>query len=415
MTGEVEAAVEAQVRNRPPQFVDPSLILKVRMEGTLLEDDWKAIGLTLLASDEDKNIVLFSSAGDLNALIQRLDAFDGPIPEGQRGCRYEGFVSRIELVSPVAPRDRLGVRMREEGFAHVRSITNAFEPSPFTRKGPGAGGIQKPDFVDIGGTLVFDAPSARLQGAPMFPEAGLITLNHELLRQLVTSGNGTSYAAPMLANKAAYLLWRFPWATSNLILALLAGAAAIPAPSANALRGFDEIAKARITGNGLVDTLRAAYSDDHRVVLFAQYRLGINEFAVYRAPIPAEFQTNGRRTIRVALDFDRPVRRTSAEYIGTKMNFRLLQGCELDDVFEHFRARNEEEGDPPNKPSQFKCGLEPGPNSRDRNTLQTAAKTFTRETTAYGGEYFLVVRCIGGWAEEQKASQNFAVTVELEH
>ena len=723
MKGEVEAAVEAQVRNRPPQFVDPSLILKVRMEGMLLEDDWEALGLTLLASDEDKNIVLFSSAGDLNALIQRLDAFDGPIPEGQRGRRYEGFVSRIELVSPVAPRDRLGVRMREEGFteatdlqddqvyvvdielwdfgarnarerkaaeieafitaqmgdvydvyigpsitllrvaasgralrpllavpevayidlppipdleadeliqmdlqnapavlpanadapvigvldsglndhpflagsivgqvafpaalgtadvwghgtrvagvaafgdlraitpgqplqavgrlvsakvvqdngsfferrtlpsqmreainrlradfgcrifvislgdvrarnepgrvgpwaatldelareldvlifvsagnrcpragaaveqgiteypayllepanrlcepagaanvitvgslahssglgarhahdAHVRSITNAFEPSPFTRTGPGAGGIRKPDFVDIGGTLVFDAPSARLQGAPMFPEAGLITLNHEFLRQLVTSGNGTSYAAPMLANKAAYLLRRFPWATSNLIRALLAGAAAIPAPSANALRGFDEDAKARICGNGLVDTLRAAYSDDHRVVLFAQDRLGINEFAVYRVPIPAEFQTNGRRTIRVALAFDPPVRRTRAEYIGTKMNFRLLRGCEVDDVFEHFRARNEEEGDPPNIPSRFKCGLEPGPNSRDRNTLQTAAKTFTRETTAYGGEYFLVVRCIGGWAEEQEISQNFAVTVELEH
>ena len=196
---------------------------------------------------------------------------------------------------------------------------------------------------------------------------------------------------------------------------MLAGATALPEPSASALREFDEDAKARICGNGLVDTLRAAYSDDHRVVLFAQERLGIDEFAVYRVPIPAEFQTNGRRTIRVSLAFDPPVRRTRAEYVGTKMNFRLLRGCGVEDVFEHFRARNEEEGDPPDIPNRFKCGLEPGPNRRDGNTLQAAAKSFERDTTAYGDEYYLVVRCIGGWAEEQEVGQNFGVTVELEH
>ena len=329
-----------------------------------------------------------------------------------RLCEPAG-AANIITVGALAHGTGLGARHALD--AHVRSITNALEPSPFSRSGPGAGGIRKPDFVDIGGTLVFDAPSASLQGAPMFPEAGIITLNHEFLRQLLTSGNGTSYAAPMLANKAAYLLRRFPWATSNLIRALLAGAAALPEPSASALREFDEDAKARICGNGLVDTLRAAYSDDHRVVLFAQERLGINEFAVYRVPIPAEFQTNGRRTIRVSLAFDPPVRRTRAEYVGTKMNFRLLRGCEVEDVFEHFRARNEEEGDPPDIPNRFKCGLEPGPNRRDGNTLQAAAKSFDRDTTAYGDEYYLVVRCIGGWAEEQEVGQNFAVTVELEH
>ena len=122
MKGEVEAAVDAQIRNRPPQFVDPSLILRVRMEGMLLEDEWEALGHTLLASDDDKNIVLFSSAGDLAALMQRLDAFDGPIPEGQRGRRYEGFVSRIEGVSTLVPRDRLGLRLREADFTEATDL-----------------------------------------------------------------------------------------------------------------------------------------------------------------------------------------------------------------------------------------------------------------------------------------------------
>ena len=113
--------------------------------------------------------------------------------------------------------------------------------------------------------------------------------------------------------------------------------------------------------------------------------------------------------------FDPPVRRTRAEYIGTKMNFRLLRGCPAEEVFQHFRARTVEEGDPPDIPARFKCALEPTPNSRDRHTLQTAEMSFVRDTANYGDEYYLVVRCVGGWAEEQVVDQRFAVVVELEH
>lgn len=720
---EVEEAVQIQRENRPSQFVDPSLILRVQMEGMLLEEDWEALGLTLLSSDEDRNIVLFSSGGDLTAFLQRLEAYDGPVPDGQQGRRYGGFVTRIEHVTTLTPRDRLGIRLREAGLTeaedllneeiytvdielwdfggrsarerkareiedfitgseaevfdvyigpsitmmrarasgqvlrpllavpevafidlppepdleafdfvqmtiddvpeilppeadapvigvldsglnehpflegiiterlafpeelgtadvwghgtrvagvaiygdlrdrlrdgrlqpaghlvsakvvqdngafyerrtlprvmreaitqlhqnhncrlfvislgdvrarnepgrvgpwaatldelareldvlifvsagnraprggasaeqgvteypaylleaanrlcepagasnvitvgalangtgvgtrhdrdvHIQPITQALEPSPFSRSGPGAGGIRKPDFVDIGGTLVFDAPSARLQSAPHIPEAGVITLNHEFTRQLLTSGMGTSYAAPMLANKAAELLRLFPAASANLVRALLAGASSLPDACVRRLAGMDADDRARICGHGMVDKLRAAYSDDHRVVLYAEDRLSINHFAVYRVPVPPEFQENGRRTIRVSLAFDPPVRRTRAEYIGTKMNFRLLRGCPSAEVFSHFRSRTAEEGDPPGILNRFKCSLEPGSNSRDGQTLQTAAKTHIQDTAAYGNEYYLVVRCVGGWAEPQEIAQNFAVVVELEH
>jgi hypothetical protein len=263
--------------------------------------------------------------------------------------------------------------------------------------------------------MVFDAPSASLQWAPHVPEAGVITLSHDFLRQLITSGSGTSYSAPLLANKAAGLLRLFPNASANLIRALLAGAATVPEEAEARLRGMNAVDRMRICGNGLVDVLRAAYSDDHRVVLYAEDRLAINHFAVYRVPVPREFQSNGRRTIRVSLAFDPPVRRTRAEYVGTRMNFRLLRGCPAGEVFEHFRARTAEEGDPPNIPPRFKCSLEPAPNSRDRHTLQTAEGSFVRDTVNYGDEYYLVVRCAGGWAEEQEVDQRFAVVVELEH
>lgn len=718
----VEAVVQDQQQHRPAQFVDPSLILRVRMHGTLMESDWEKLGLTLLASDDDRNIVLFSSTGDLSEFFERLNAYDGPVPEGQKNPSYQNFVAGIEEVGALESRDRLGIRFKEAGLteaedlvsdevytvdielwdfggraarerkaheiedfitgsdaevfdvyigpsitmmrvrapgrvlrpllavpevafidlppepdleasdfvqmtleeapeilppeagapvigildsglnehpflegvvaertafpeelgtadiwghgtrvggvalfgdlrdrlrdgrlqpagqlvsakvvqdngafyerrtlprqmreaitqlhrdhncrlfvislgdvrarnepgrvgpwaatldelareldvlifvsagnraprggssveqavteypaylleaanrlcepagasnvitvgalangtgvgarherdAHIRPITQALEPSPFSRSGPGAGGIRKPDFTDIGGTLVFDAPSARLQSAPHIPEAGVITLNHEFARQLLTSGMGTSYAAPMLANKAAELLRLFPAASANLIRALLSGASSVPAACVRRLEGMDAADRARICGHGIVDTLRAAYSDDHRVVLYAEDRLSINHFAVYRVPMPPEFQGNGRRTIRVSLAFDPPVRRTRAEYIGTKMNFRLLRGCPSADVFSHFRTRTKEEGDPPDI-RRFNCGLKPGPNSRDGQTLQMAAQTFVQDTTDYGDEYYLVLRCAGGWAEPQEVAQNFAVVVELEH
>ncbi len=364
------------------------------------------------------DVLIFVSAGNRTprvgpAVEQGVTEYPGYLIEGANRLFEPAGAANIITVGSLANGTGLGARHRHD--AHVRPITKALEPSPFTRIGPGAGGVGKPDFVDVGGTLVFDAPSARLQGAPMFPEAGVITLNHDFLRQLLTSGNGTSYSAPMLANKTAYLLRRFPWASANLIRALLAGAAVLPEPAERALAALAPEERVRICGNGQVDTLRAAYSDDHRVVLYAEESLEINQFAVYRVPIPREFQGNGRRTIRVSLAFNPPVRRTRAEYIGTKMNFRLLRGCEVDDVFEHFRARGAEEDDPPDIPNRFKCNLEPTPTRRDSNTLQTASQIYQRDTTAYGDEYYLVVRCIGGWAEEQEVAQNFAITVELEH
>ena len=719
----MDQAVENQRAQRPPEFVDPSLILLVNMHGLAMESDWEALGLTLLSTDDDNNIVLFSSSDDLRDFRSRLEAYDGPIPDGQAGRRFEGFVNRIGDIRTLELRDRLGTRLKEASFAgvedfrdneqytvdielwefgpqfarlskaeeinafidaqngevfdiyagpsitliraramgrtirpilsipevafvdippepdleanefvqltlddvpqvapiednlpliaildsgvndhpflqdaifareafpddlgeadalghgtavsgiatmgdlrrqleqsvvyrsarlisakvvtddgqfyerrtlptqmrgaierihgqygcrifvialgdvlarsergrvgswattldelvrelnilifvsagnrsprggnsveqarthypgylleeanricepagaanavtvgslahsngiepqlannaHFQHITEASEPSPFTRTGPGAGGIKKPDFVDFGGTLVFDAIAGRLQSAPHLAAAGLITTNNEFFHQLFVSKSGTSFSTPMLANKAARLLRQHPNATANLLKSLMAGAAQIPEECNQRLAAQNAQETAQICGNGIVDTLRAAYSDDHRVVLFAQDQLEMDQFAVYRVPIPQEFQGNGRRTIRVSLAYDPPVKRTRAEYTGVRMNFRLIRGCPVDVVFSHFRTHAGEESEAPDIQRRYNCHLKPGPNSRDKNTIQTAAVTFTQDTVRYGNEYHLVVRCIGGWASDQGGFQNFAVVVELEH
>ncbi|MCA1322880.1 S8 family peptidase [Herbaspirillum sp. alder98] len=297
----------------------------------------------------------------------------------------------------------------------VRPITSELEPSPFTRIGPGVEGSTKPDVVDIGGTLVYD-PLTGLRRGENLPSAGVLTLHHLPLDRLFTSGSGTSYSAPLVAFKASQLLRVLPTASANLVRALLVGSASVPDPAKLKLQGFTEDEIRSVCGHGQIDLERAAYSDDARVVLYAEGDLQVDHFAVYHVPIPEPFQTeNGTRSIRVTLAFDPPVRHSRVDYTGIGMNFRLLRGCTSEEVFEHYRRRPQDEGEVPEIPKKFNCTLLPGPQSREKSTVQTACATFKRDIGTYGDSYYLVVRCEGGWAAESVVLQRFALVVEIEH
>ncbi|HEX7936264.1 MAG TPA: S8 family peptidase [Paraburkholderia sp.] len=299
----------------------------------------------------------------------------------------------------------------------VRPITGSLEPSPFTRVGPGIAGSVKPDLVDFGGTMVFDAVTASLRNGDDLPSAGVVSLHHLPVEQLFTARSGTSYAAPTVAFKASQILSLLPNASANLVRALLVGAARVPTEASDRLGLLGADAIDQVCGHGLVDLERAAYSDDARVVLYAEDELAIDHFAVYEVPIPADFQqTPGRRTVKVSLAFDPPVRHTRTDYTGIGMSFRLIRGCDAEEVFEHYRRRNVAvEGAVPEMAARYACKLEPGPQTREKATLQCASVTFQRDVSVYGDRYYLVVRCEGGWAQELVQSQRFAVVVEISH
>ncbi len=310
-----------------------------------------------------------------------------------------------------------GIAPEQADDVRVRPITDALEPSPFTRVGPGIDGAVKPDFVDFGGTMVFDAFTARLRGGEDLPSAGVVSLHHQPVEQLFTTRSGTSYAAPTVAFKASQILALMPTASANLVRALLAGAAAVPTEASARLGLLGGDAVERVCGRGLVDLERAAYSDDARVVLYAEDELAIDHFAVYEIPIPVDFQqTPGRRTVKVSLAFDPPVRHTRTDYMGIGMSFRLIRGCHAEEVFEHYRRRNvATEGAVPEMAPRYACKLEPGPQVREKATLQRASVTFQRDVSHYGDHYHLVVRCESGWARDLVQSQRFAVVVEISH
>ncbi|UFX49437.1 S8 family peptidase (plasmid) [Bradyrhizobium sp. 41S5] len=295
----------------------------------------------------------------------------------------------------------------------VRPITLLHEPAPFSRIGPGPGGATKPDVVEIGGTLIFDPIVARLRGGEDVGSAGVLTLYHSYLDRLFTAGSGTSYAAPRVAFSAAQILTRFPHASANLVRALIVGSAEIPQPAQERLQLLGVDATRAICGHGLVDLERAAFSDDARVTLYAEDELALDHFAVYRIPIPEAFQAgNGERCIRVTLAFDPPVRHTRTDYAGVGMSFRLIRGCQPDLIFEHYRKREQDDGPFPELAGRYNCNLVPGPQAREKGTVQSATVTFKRGIEDYGDSYYLVVRCESGWATHVDRQQ-FAVVIEL--
>jgi subtilisin family serine protease len=317
----------------------------------------------------------------------------------------------VLTVGSLAHGEGVGADMSE--YANVRPITREYEPSPFSRVGPGIGGSTKPDVVDVGGTLVFDGAVGRLRPGEELPSAGVLTLHHDYLTRLFTAGSGTSYAAPRVAFSAAQIFARFPSASANLVRALLVGSAEIPDPARERMALLGGDATRAVLGYGLVDLERAAYSDDARVVLYGEDELALDHFAVYRIPIPEPFQREkGERSIRVTLAYDPPVRHTRADYAGVGMSFRLVRGCAPELIFEHYRKRAKEEGRFPELASRFDCNLNPGARAREKGTVQCATATFKRSVEAYGDDYYLVVRCEAGWASAVDR-QRFAVVVEI--
>ena len=301
--------------------------------------------------------------------------------------------------------------------AELRAIASLNTPTPVTRSGPGANKAIKPDLVDHGGTCLFDGMGPRIATGDHYASAGMLTLRPDYLAGLLTAATGTSMAAPRIAYKAALLLRAMPAASANMIRALLALSASVPTEAVQCLNRLGVEAARACCGYGVPDLARALDSEERRVVLIAdQQEIATDQFALYRVPLPKEFQTTkGKRSIRVSLAFDPPVRHTRLEYLGLRLNYHLIRGMKPNDIFEHFRQRTKDEKRFDDLPSTAKCALDPSRDIRGTSTLQAATFKMARNIDHYGDDYYLVVFAERRWAGEEITHQRFAVAVELEH
>ncbi|NLR73494.1 S8 family peptidase [Novosphingobium sp. ERN07] len=309
-----------------------------------------------------------------------------------------------------------GIVEEDADYVGVLPVCEADEPSPFTRSGPGIRGMIKPDLVDYGGTSVWDGPTMKLVGGGTKKSAGIWTFHHKPVDRLFCARSGTSFAAPIVAHKAAILLEQFPDAPANFLRAMLALSARVPAAAESILCALSPRAPLDVCGNGVANIDEAIASDDNRVAFFTNDEIGLDRFAVYEVPIPKLFQTTkGSREISVALAFDPPVRRTRADYLGVTMGWRLIRGASEQDVFDKFRVWEKAEGDPPPFPKRNECKTFPGSQIREKGTLQRGSFTAKTDMSTYGDRYFLAVWCRRRWAPKEVKTQRFSVAVELRH
>jgi len=344
---------------------------------------------------------------------EHLNAYPGYLLEPQSRLLEPAVGANVLTVGAIA--HAAVVPDHGAGMVSVRPIAQVGEPAPFTRSGPGIHDAIKPELCDDGGNVLFDGV---VQGLSRYSESEVFTTHPRYLERLFTTAKGTSYAAPLVAHKAAIVLQVFPAASANLLRALLANSARPPDPAVDRLQRLGDASVRNLCGYGIANATVASTSDTNRAVLYADDTIALDRFYVYEVPIPREFsETKGSRSIHVTLAFDPPTRHTRADYLGVQMSFRLVRGKSLEEVIDFYKKRDKDvDGELPELEGRYDCSFDPKSRVRECGTLQSAIFTMRQNPAAeYGETYYLVVRCERKWIADDFLQQRFAVVVELSH
>ena len=305
------------------------------------------------------------------------------------------------------------------------AIAKVHQPSPFTRVGPTRGrtplGTRKPEFVANGGNFGWDGQLGSV--VQHDPALGVITLapTNAAGGRLVSVVEGTSFAAPFVANQVARLATRYPAAGANLLRALTALSATAPAPAS----------PIRLTGGALVsaygipDADAVLESGPHRVVLIYEGTIRANSSVIHEIPIPHEFAT-GRleQQLTVSLAFDPPVRRSRRSYLSGAMDFDFVRNMDLETLkatYERQPTLAALAADPnlerkPLPSGHARPNLEPGVTALASNTVIRRRMVGGGWDPDDEGYHLVVTHSPAAWAVGAKDSpedQRYALAVEL--
>jgi hypothetical protein len=297
---------------------------------------------------------------------------------------------------------------REDRIEDV-PIAAELETSPFTRRGPTVGKAIKPDLVEDAGNL---AGQRQPNGQPRNRGLGLVSLNAGFASgRPFREDIGTSFAAPVVAHKAAQLHARFPDQSINFLRSLLALHARWPKPAVDLLTTSDN-AETRdrllnVLGYGKVDDSALYSSLDQVVTLYSEESIGNNKHHFYELPIPDEFW-GGRRQLRevsIALAYSPEVRTTRLDYKKTKLWFSFVMGKSLSQVttaFTNGRDRGLSE-----RASNRSVGLE----NRKPGTLQMSTWTFPGAIRDSNKLFVVVTRQDANWSIVADEQEPYALSV----
>jgi Subtilase family len=293
-----------------------------------------------------------------------------------------------------------------------RILARLGQPSPLTRTGPSINGAIKPDLVEHAGNVVINRGTNRAKHQGL----GVLSLNGGFGQPgggTFREDVGTSYAAPVVAHKAARLLQDLPDATPNLLRAMMGAHAYWPAATEGLLTVADKTqTKDRITrlvGYGQVNDAALYRSLDHAVTLLAEEQIANNQHHIFELPTSENFWQGSRRTreVSVALAYSPEVRTTRLDYRKSKLSFSLVTAGSLDEVEQCFQ-RNRAEGMGERGTNRWLSNLD-----RKDGTLQVSRWVFKQALAKQQKVFVVVTRQDSAWSVDDGALEPYALTLVL--
>lgn len=289
---------------------------------------WTARTLDRLSHEHD--IIFVVSAGNIPL---------NPIRDYLRdGIPYPVYL--IEEDSRILDPGQAGLAISVGSIAAGTMVANSpdttmalnFEPSPFTRSGPGIKGETKPDLVEIGGNLVSD------------PEAGVVRANaatnvvmaSHKLSPATAHNYGTSFAAPRVAHKLAVLLHELQEMalepiSAPLLKALLVNSAIYRGDLIDVQNQLDAVKRKQwlqVLGHGWPDATRATECDDYSMLMYYQGELAADNVVFFDVPIPVSLsESSAGQRITITVAHYPEVQKWGLEsYFGIDLKWRMYRG-----------------------------------------------------------------------------------------
>lgn len=263
-------------------------------------------------------------------------------------------------------------------------------PSVFTRIGKGVNKSIKPDFVDYGGNYSL----RQIAGGSnrwFTTDQNLMepTLNHTT-EKIFKGWCGTSFSAPHVTHIAARLerslerqLNQKP--SANLIRAMLANSACCSEEMEKwgldstdvHYTGLDNPKRERLmrlNGYGKISE-QSFISTDNIVTLFAEDKLNLRDFHLYKIPVPKQFASiRASKSITVSMAYNPITKMSRKEYLANNLWIEIFRRIDEDTLIKYKAKREagtDTEEDFKNLPDTYKIkGFSPGYDALQKSTLQ---------------------------------------------
>lgn len=341
----------------------------------------------------DLDIVIIVSAGNVNnPEIQHSESRE----DLMKNSRDQLFNPEHRLIDPATSALAITVgsitRFSEPEIVERRGVRISSGeknyPSVFTRIGKGINGSIKPELVDYGGNYVFNQPT---RGDTRW------SLDRNILEPTLHNGNdalykgmcGTSFSAPHVTHIAARIeraleqqIGEKP--SANLIRAFLINSAEYTPEmvewSENSVDVFDNVKqnkkqerKLRLIGYGKASE-EILYSGDKKVTLFAEDKLDLRSFHLYKIPVPREFlKTKSNKRIVISMAYNPATKLSRKDYLAYNLWFEVFRRID-EEMLLKFKQRKEkgmdDEEDLSNLPNNNKANFSPGYTGISRSTVQ---------------------------------------------